>query len=327
MDRIFTQEETNAIIELYKNNTHIEEIMKIFNSDERSIRLVLKENQIDRHGNWRSEELYERIKYLYTETNITLENICKILVISESGARTSIDKMGVPRRSVSQNRQRFYRNQHFFDNIDTPNKAYILGLLYADGCNHTPHNAIHLSLQEDDYYLLLRIKVEMEYEGDLRFNNLNVKNDNYKNQYILCINDEYMSNQLEKLGVVNAKSLIAKFPSEKQVPNEFVRHFIRGILDGDGCIYFNEKDNKYVVQIVGTKDICVNISNILNSMNIKNHTRRISEKYNENTWEVRMCGNKSSYEFLNWIYNDSDIKMERKYHKYLELCNMYKKVA
>ena len=51
MDKVFTQDNITKIIDMYKKGCCIEDIMKYFNSDEHNIRIVLKENQIDRKYN------------------------------------------------------------------------------------------------------------------------------------------------------------------------------------------------------------------------------------------------------------------------------------
>lgn len=238
---IFTQDKQNEIMRMYKDGVCIDDILIHFNSDEHSIRKVLKENKIDRNYNFFSEELYDRIVTLY-RLRYTQKAICHDLLISEIGIKRALLRKGINKRSSSECNRRYDRNQHYFDIIDTPNKTYILGLLYADGCNHTAHNAITLSLQEEDVGILEIIKNELEYTGSLRLSRLNDKNINYKNQYILCINDEYLSARLADLGVVNAKSLKLTFP--EFLNQDLLRHFVRGYFDGDGCVYYDEKTKK-----------------------------------------------------------------------------------
>ena len=45
-------------------------------------------------------------------------------------------------------------NKNFFNKIDTEEKAYFLGFLYADGYNNTDRNSVALSLKEDDKEIL-----------------------------------------------------------------------------------------------------------------------------------------------------------------------------
>ena len=48
-------------------------------------------------------------------------------------------------------------NIHFFDEINTEEKAYILGFLYADGYNMEERNTVAISLKKEDSYILERI--------------------------------------------------------------------------------------------------------------------------------------------------------------------------
>ena len=209
-----------------------------------------------------------------------------------------------------------------YNALTEPNKAYILGLLYADGCNHLSHNSITLSLQESDLSILKSIKKELNYEGPIRFVEKNKKNFRHKNQYVLCINDEYMSKQLERLGMVNAKSLKLLWPTF--LPKDLISHFVRGYFDGDGCVWYDKKRNKCETQICGTRNFCENLSIILSNMSCKNSIKH-PKQCNENTVVLQTKGNKSSYQILSWIYQDSDLKLDRKYQKYLEFCKSLNK--
>ena len=290
----------SEIIQKYGIGISIEEILKEYSIEEHNLRGLLKKEKIDRKGNFYTEELYDRIVILYL-TGKTQKEICYDLLISPNGINSALKRKGIIKRTYSECNKRYKRNQHYFDNIDTPNKAYILGLLYADGCNFTKHNSITLSLQESDKHILESIKQELDYTGKLRFNPLNLKNNRYKNHYILNINDEYLSRRLNELGVVANKSLKIVFP-----------HFIRGYFDGDGCIYIDKKRNKCQTQTVGTKDFCEHLSDILNKMGCKNNIKH-PKQCHENTYVIQTSGNKSSYIFLSWLYENSELKIQRKY--------------
>ena len=320
MVNIFTKEQANKIIDMYKENIDVDSIMIEFNTNEHYIREVLKEYQVDRQYNTFSEELTNRIIFLY-QNKFRIKDICYALLVSDTGITKTLKRNNIPKRTCSENNIRYSRNRNYFDNINSPNKAYILGLIYADGCNHREHNSLTISLQEEDKDLLERVKDELEYEGNLRLNPLREKNENYKNQYILCINDEYISEQLEKLGVVNSKSLVLKFPTF--LNETLYSHFLRGYFDGDGCIYYDQTRNKNQVHITGTYEFCLMVSNILNMLDCKHNIYHPKQSGENNTYVLRTCGNKSSYILLSWMYKDADIKMNRKYRKYLDFCNIY----
>lgn len=310
----------SKIIFDYQNNMSINSILDKYDIKERELRLILKSNKIDRNYNFYTEELYNRIADLYL-AGYTQKKICEDLLVSENGIKSALKRKGIKKRSSSECNRKYKRNQNYFDKIDTPNKAYVLGFIYADGNNHINHNSLSISVQEEDAYILNAIKKELEYEGPLRFYPLSEKNPNYKNQYMLNINDEYISKRLEELGVVNNKSLILKFPDF--ITKELMPEFIRGYFDGDGNIYYDYKRSKCQTQTVGTKDFCEHLSNILLNMGCKNNIKH-PKQCNENTFIIQTSGNKSSYSFLSWMYENAELKLIRKYNTYLTFSQIYK---
>lgn len=224
-------------------------------------------------------------------------------------------------RTYSECNRRYKINEHYFDKIDTSNKAYILGLLYADGCNNIDHYSITISLQEEDKHVLEFIKNELEYYGPLRFNELSKKNPKHKNQYILCINNEYMSKRLNELGVVNAKSLILTFPNF--IEDKLLPSFVMGYFDGDGCISYDEKRQKCYTKTAGTNEFCSTLSMILNSLGCKHHIIHPKQCNNSNTFVLQTGGNKSSLIFLSWMYDNTEFHMKRKCQKFLHFKEKY----
>ena len=322
MKSIFSQNEKQEIITMYKNKVEIDEIVSAFNTDEHYVRLILKEHEIDRHYNIWSEELYERLIKLYSQKK-TCKEIGYILNICPNGITKVLRKKEIETRSYMENNRRHKRDSEYFDNINTPNKAYVLGLIYADGNNYIwgKKHCLTISLQDKDYDLLERVRQELGYEGRLRLNPLHEKNDKHRNQYILCITDEYMCKRLKEIGVVQRKSLVLRFP--KYLRPDLIRHFVRGYFDGDGTISFNKNSNKHMAGIVGTFEFVSVISTILRSMFVKNYIYKPKQTNDSNTYEMRTTGNLSAYKFLSWIYRDCDIKMDRKYRLYLEFCERY----
>ena len=311
---IFTTEEEKRIIDMYQNDVCIDEIISIFGVQERDIRSILKNNSIDRVYNSFSEELYDRIVKLYKDGN-TQDYICEQLLIRDRCITKTLRRRGEHIRTYSENNRRYSLNEHYFDNIDSPSKAYLLGMLYADGCNHTDHYSITLSLQECDKEVVKFMKSEVEYEGPLRIIELKKKNPKYQNQCRICINDQHMSLQLERLGVVQAKSLIIKFPDF--ISGELMPHFVRGYFDGDGSINYDEKRQKCHTKIAGTKEFCDKVSEILTSMNCKHNMVHPKQCKDSNTYVLQTCGNKSSLKLLSWLYDNDEFHMDRKYQKYL----------
>lgn len=315
---IFTNEEIQDIINIYKETKDIDLLINKYHTSERYLRQILKENNIDRHYGYISDEVKKRVGILYLK-GLNQRQISEEILVSGAAIRKYLKEQNIPTRSTSECNMRYKRNKHYFDEIDTPNKAYILGLLYADGCNHTLHNSITLVLQAEDIQVIERVKQELEYEGNIRFSAKDKPQ--YKDKYILCINDEYMSNQLNKIGMVNNKSLILEFP--KCVPMNLINHFVRGYFDGDGCIYLNKEIRKTEICIVGTFDMVKRMHDIAVLMNCSCSICHPKQSGESNTYTLRVNGYHNVKNFMNWMYDNADIKMERKYNKYLEVVEMF----
>jgi len=200
-------------------------------------------------------------------------------------------------------------NENYFDNIDTQNKAYILGMLYADGCN-TKGNKVKLSLQDTDKEILEKIKNELQTDKPLGFYKRSDKNPNHHDIYELVIYNKHISEQLSKLGCVPNKSLILKFPTN--IKKELMPHFIRGYFDGDGHI---TNSRGYQCNIVSSMDFCVGLNAFLTELNI--HNKLVEVPTNNLSGRICIYNKKDSKKFLDYIYNNAELYMQRKYNIYI----------
>lgn len=123
-------------------------------------------------------------------------------------------------------------NEHFFD-IWSPEMAYVLGFLYADGsledASYLRGKYVRVTSTDLD-----RIKVIKRLLGSQHTIAPYDKGGNYKTRYLLRIGSHVLYAQLVNLGVTPRKSLTMRFP---HVPKKHLGAFIRGYFDGDGCVY------------------------------------------------------------------------------------------
>lgn len=216
-------------------------------------------------------------------------------------------------------RKRYKINENYFDVIDTPNKAYILGFLYADGCNSSNYDkkryCATITLQSSDAQILYDIKNEIECDAPVKFR-----------QYNGCqvatfdICNKHMILKLHDLGLIPNKTLTLKFP--EWLDKKLYPHFIRGYFDGDGCITSNNRkmSPQLSVSIVSTVDVCTFISNIVfDECNVNAHVYDVGHQECSNIIKTFMLtGNLQCKRFLTYIYQDADLKLLRKYQKYID---------
>lgn len=195
----------------------------------------------------------------------------------------------------------------YFENIDTEEKAYWLGFLYADGSVGSAEDKIELGLAEKDLKQIEKFKECLGLKNKICYREAT-------KSYRISFRSQSCKQDLIKQGCVPKKSLILKFPTEQQVPFYLIRHFIRGYFDGDG--WFTNTSECFQVGIIGTQDF---INGFLQVIENINKTNKIFEVHRSDGAKRYVFGvYQDVLNFLNWIYKDANIYLDRKYEYYLD---------
>lgn len=251
---------------------------------------------------------YREAKKIYLQGELSLTQISKQLGLDRGTLSKNLKNDGITIRN-KQNEPRM--NQFFFDKIDSEEKAYWLGFLYADGAIGSSNNSIEVSLKSGDITHLQKLA------SSLGFINKHIYQDDTRCR--LNFQNKHLHNQLMNLGCYPRKSLILTFPSKEQVPEEFVYHFVRGYVDGDGSVMIgkNHRGERVVprLSILGTKDFLVEL---IAQMGWKqNHIAHPSGAY-QVEW-----GGKYVFSYLKDLYQDATVYLDRKYQRFLYLQNVF----
>lgn len=214
-------------------------------------------------------------------------------------------------------------NRNIFNNINIRWKAYFVGMIFGDG-NLSKIGRISIGLLETDRNVLdffnekilnnsriLTIKEATTTKG------LNGKIYNIKSKVCFEVTCQQITKDLRKIGLHENKSHTIKYP----LFNGFEGDFIRGIFDSDGCIYYNQKEKRKELSLIGSKYLMESIRNILdkNGMHF-NPVGRMSSIYRLRTSKLDMIKN-----FYNFIYqNGYDVCLERKRQKFHEVFDYFK---
>jgi len=219
-------------------------------------------------------------------------------------------------------------NEDYFEVVDTEDKAYFLGLLYADG-NITISkykNVMCIHLIEPDKDVLDKFNVFLEYKRPLKINKVKDTIQILNGKEIKCNFDSYelnvhsakFCNDLIKLGCIPAKTLKLKFPTEEQVPKELIRHFIRGVFDGDGTISNGMRGDGYNyvnMSILGTVELLEGINKNL-AENCDLTENKLYRRANYKISSMNYSGFKSLIKIKDYLYKDATIFLERKFNKF-----------
>lgn len=229
--------------------------------------------------------------------------------------RSSIIRRLIEYKVTIRKRIKFTINDKYFNRIDSEDKAYFLGFLFADGCNFKDKKgtAVMLKLHKEDKYIL---DVFCKY---IETNKPLTKIES-ANQYMLRINNKNISYSLEKLGMVPRKSLVLKFP---EINEKLLWHFIRGYFDGDGYIgIFKRSDHGtkgLKISLCGSEIFCNELKKIFDEkLHIKSYVRFHGGIYN-----IDIKSNLSSKKFLEKIYDKSkkDLRLVRKFELFERALN------
>jgi intein-encoded DNA endonuclease-like protein len=248
-------------------------------------------------------------------SNKSSNAIAKICGCSGENIIRILKNENIQRRVNTESHKKYTINDNIFDNIDTQEKAYILGLFYADGYNNEK-GAAHITLQYKDKQILEDIRKYIGSNKPLRFIQIEKEQD----MCSLNIENKYISNKLAELGCVQCKSLILKFPTEEQVPSHLHNHFIRGYFDGDGCISYSSKYNVYTFALEGNKYFTLKAQEILMKECFLNKTKIIKKLINrQSSVSLKYGGKFQIQKIMDYLYKDATIFLNRKYEKFKEI--------
>lgn len=156
-------------------------------------------------------------------------------------------------------------NDRYFECIDNGNKAYWLGFIYADGYiikNEKLSNyELGIELNINDRKTLEDFNEEL---GDVHYiyekhNHKSFNGYEYDtDSCVIRIYSKNLVNDLINLNVLPNKTYEKSYP----ICENYFFDFIRGFLDGDGCIYYQQK-NLYVKFTNSNYDFLLYLQEIL----------------------------------------------------------------
>ena len=214
--------------------------------------------------------------------------------------------------------RRYKVNHDYFNVIDTQEKAYWLGFLYADGYirERKSGNSLELKLSVKDYEHLLLFRECIESNHLIKESQSKV---NYgggisiSNMVHLAMYSSKLVNSIRKQGIHSRKTFTIERPN---IEKGMMPHFIRGYFDGDGSFSFNPEKYSIKTQIVSaSEDFKKFIINELEDNNIKINL------YSDIKLQIQnKLDNKKFYDY---IYNNAKIYLKRKKEKYEEFRRYY----
>lgn len=239
-----------------------------------------------------SKEQIEEIAKMYND-GTSMVKIAEKFNCSNKTIGRLLKKENIESRG---NRKIFF-NEDIFNEINTAEKAYWIGFITADGYINEDRGFLAIKLQYEDIDHLKKFAKFVDCSED----NIKIEYHNITGKPLcrINLNSRKLVDSLVRLNIRQCKSTNEHVVP---VPDEYIRDYIRGIIDGDGHI------DKKRIDICNSIEILTYIKNYLNEKcyttigKICNHC---------NTYRIFICKNREIA--LKFLYYDNCICLNRKY--------------
>lgn len=250
----------------------------------------------------------------YLEKELYCEDIAKKYKVDVHTIYRILDEYHIQRKTG-------YKSkciEDYFEEIDNPNKAYLLGFITADGA--IVDNRLSIEVKNVDIGIIkfaqqqinpnatithcqYQSKPQLAANGKI----YQYKKDNYK----IAFGSQKIGQDLAKYGVTQNKSkTISRVPVE-YIPKEFLPFYFRGLIDGDGCIH---KDGKISIYS-GSRNFIEDVQQIL----IKETGIKKLQIYHGTSYFVSWGSKEDKKKLFYYLYSDlnSTYYYSRKYERLL----------
>jgi hypothetical protein len=214
--------------------------------------------------------------------------------------------------------RRYEVDEEYFDIIDTEEKAYWLGFLYADGYirerKHGNSLELKLSIKDKNHLELFKKCISSTHRIVTSFNSVKYKNGISKSEMChIALYSTKLVQSIKTKGIHERKTFTIGKPN---IDTRLMRHFIRGYFDGDGSFSFNPDNYSVKTQIVSASDDFKKfIINELDDNGIKINLY--------SNIKLQIQSKMDNKKFYDYIYSGSKIYLKRKKDKYEKFTRYY----
>lgn len=205
----------------------------------------------------------------YFEEKLSLQEVADRIGYRSAGGVSLILKrhgFNIRKQNAGSRNKKHQLNSQYFKEINTKKKAYLLGLLIADGTILQKWNKVTLALKDKE--LVELFKCELESTHKLSEYDIHDKRTGktYK-RYSLQVPSKELVDDLAALGVYDAKSFTCDLP---KINEQYFWHFVRGLFDGDGTVGLNntKKDGALQFSIIGSEKLILSLKERFNKFGL-----------------------------------------------------------
>lgn len=250
-----------------------------------------------------------------------ISRVAKEFNCSSSYVWKIIKENGISIIPQTQTQRKRFVNENFFNNIDSEEKAYWLGFLYADGCvqwNGSNSGNVTITLKDKEHLEKFNKSLESNYPIQSYIVKKGIGAGNI--YYRVSITSKKLAESLTKHGCHANKTYDLIYPSESIFADKsLIQHFIRGYFDGDGSVFISEEKhwrNKTITNVIhyrfcGTENM---MKNIQAELNLKGRLEK--NKKAKCLYELSYKRKKKLIPFYLYLYKNATIYLNRKKEKF-----------
>lgn len=200
---------------------------------------------------------------------------------------------------------------HSFFNKYSEESCYWAGFIAADGNINKQKTCLSIGLHKNDYNHLMNLKKIINSSKDIKIN---------KNACHFRVTSKQICNDLElNFNITPCKSKILTFAN--QIPKKYIKHYIRGLIDGDGSVLLNNKLS--TIKLCGTYEI-VNYCLIFFEKKFKKNIKlyHAPSITNNNFYYFNINKLSVNKKILKWLYNNNFSSLYRKKEVAMKVINI-----
>ena len=292
-----TKEQEQIIIERYSNGETAVAISKDIGISNSTISRFVKKIGISRGRQTKKTlDIEKDVVKDFQENNLYCEDLAKKYEVDVHTIYRILDKYNIKRQTGYHTKC----DISYFEQIDNPHKAYLLGFITADGA--VVNNILSIEVHDDDIEVLKYAQQQINPQATITKckGRLTSK---------ISFGAKKIGEDLAKYGIVQNKSKIIKNVPLNFIPQKYLKYYFRGLIDGDGCVLENGRLSIYS----GSKEYIEDVQRIL----IKELNLSQTSIYHGTTYFCSWSSKEDRKKLFNYLYDNLNecFYYERKYSR------------
>lgn len=292
-----TKEQEQIIIERYSNGETAIAISKDIGVSNSTISRFVKKIGISRGRQTKKTlDIEKDVVKDFQENNLYCEDLAKKYEVNVHTIYRILDKYNIKRQTGYHTKC----DTSYFEQIDNPHKAYLLGFITADGA--VVDNILSIEVHDDDIEVLKYAQQQINPQAT-------ITKCKGRSTSKISFGAKKIGEDLAKYGVVQNKSKIIKNVPLNFIPQKYLKYYFRGLIDGDGCILENGRLSIYS----GSKEYIEDVQRIL----IKELNLSQTSIYHGTTYFCSWSSKEDRKKLFNYLYDNLNecFYYERKYSR------------